>query len=310
MSDKTRLPPLPELISKFLKYQQNIKSSSPHTLKAYGRDLSQATENVNSLQELGTRLGEIQLRWKHLSPASRNRKAATLKSFFAYLHDEKWIEQDWSRRVLSPKVPRKLPHFISVDEALALLEFLEKDPRPEAANTRMMFLLLYGGGLRVSEACSLRMRDIDWRARVLRVQGKGGKERLVALPARVVESLREHCQSRALVAEDGLWGDGPLNPRTAYEWVRRLARDAGLLRPLHPHALRHSFATHLLSGGANLRTLQELLGHSSLVATQRYTQVSMDDLARTLEARHPLSAPPARVSSSVARPTPKRRRTG
>lgn len=289
MSAEKRPQPLPELVDKFLKYQENIKSASPHTLRAYGRDLSQATEGVKSLQELRARISEVQLRWKQLSPASRNRKAATLKSFFSHLFEQKLTPEDWSRLVVSPKVPRKLPHFISVDEALVLLHHLEKDPRPEALADETLFLLLYGGGLRVSEACGLRVRDIDFAGRVLRILGKGRKERLVALPARAVEALRRKTREHALGADDWIWGERPLDPRAAYEKIRALARAAGLLRPLHPHALRHSFATHLLSGGANLRTLQELLGHASLVATQKYTQVSMDDLARTLEARHPLS---------------------
>lgn len=291
MSDEKRLQPLSPLVDKFLKYQENIKSASPHTLKAYGRDLSQSIERMNSLQELRDRIGEVQLRWKHLAPASRNRKAATLKSFFSYLFDEKLINEDWSRRVVSPKVPRKLPHFISVDEALVLLQYIEKDQRPEALETEVLFLLMYGGGLRVSEACGLRVKDIDFRGRVLRILGKGRKERLVALPSRAVEALIKKTREEALAPDEFIWGADAMDPRNAYEKIRRLAREAGLLRPLHPHALRHSFATHLLSGGANLRTLQELLGHASLVATQKYTQVSMDDLARTLEARHPLSSP-------------------
>lgn len=291
MSDEKRLHPLAPVVDKFLKYQQNIRSASPHTLRAYGRDLSQSIEGVNSLQELSRRIGEVQLRWKHLAPSSRNRKAATLKSFFSYLFDEKLIPEDWSRRVMSPKVPRKLPHFISVDEALVLLSYIEKDPSPESLELEVLFLLMYGGGLRVSEACGLRVKDIDFNGRVLRILGKGNKERLVALPTRAVEALLRKTKDEALSADDFIWGETAMDTRTAYEKIRSLAREAGLLRPLHPHALRHSFATHLLSGGANLRTLQELLGHASLVATQKYTQVSMDDLARTLEARHPLSAP-------------------
>lgn len=287
--DNLRRHPLQGLVDKFLKYLENIKSSSPHTLRAYRRDLSQALEGVNNLQNFCDRIPELQLRWKALSPASRNRKAATLKSFCVYLFEQKVIDEDWSRRVFSPKVPNKLPHFISVDEALTLLQFLKKDPRPQMFEVETLFVLLYGGGLRVSEACRLRYLDIDPHQRVLRILGKGNKERLVAIPAQAMALLEKRRKQSVQPARDFIWGEKPLSTRKAYEWIRRLAIEAGLLRPLHPHALRHSFATHLLSGGANLRSLQELLGHSSLVATQKYTQVSMDDLARTLERSHPLS---------------------
>lgn len=285
-----RPPPLPELSSNFLKYLENIRSASQHTLRAYRRDLSQALEGVQNLQDFRARIPELQLRWKALAPASRNRKAATLKSFCTYLFAEHYILEDWARLIMSPKVPTKLPHFISVDEALTALQWIHAQPEPGARAVECLFLLLYGGGLRVSEACALRWKDIDFNQRVLRIMGKGQKQRLVAVPEKTLLCLRER---RRLIAPspaaDFIWGERELSTRVAYAWIRKLGLEAGLLRPLHPHALRHSFATHLLSGGANLRSLQELLGHTSLVATQRYTQVSMDDLARTLEARHPLS---------------------
>lgn len=290
-SDNSRPPHLQTLVAKFLKYLLNIRSSSPHTIRAYSRDLSQALEGVENLQDFHARIHEIQLRWKGLAPASRNRKAATLKSFCTYLFEEKLIDTDWSRKVISTKTHQKLPHFISVDEAWVLLQFLENDSKPEARDVETLFLLLYGGGLRVSEACALSWRDIDFDQRVLRILGKGQKERLVAVPEKTLRNLMLRQRTRASHHES-VWGEQSLSTRVAYDWIRKLGLAAGLLRPLHPHALRHSFATHLLSGGANLRSLQELLGHSSLVATQKYTQVSMDDLARTLESKHPLGRHP------------------
>ena len=152
------------------------------------------------------------------------------------------------------------------------------------AETAALFFLLYGGGLRVSEACRLKAKDVDWEARVVKIMGKGGKERLAALPPQAFQHLRP------LRGGGGpyLFGAKPLPERKAYDMIRNLGRRAGLLKPLHPHALRHSFATHLLSGGADLRVLQELLGHKTLAATEKYTHLDLDQLARTLEARHPL----------------------
>lgn len=161
---------------------------------------------------------------------------------------------------------------------MALIQSLPEDPP-----VRALILLLYGGGLRVSEACALQWKDLVEGARSLRIRGKGGRERVVAVPERTWEALT------ALKREGATVFNG-LGERKAYEWVRQAGARAGLLKPLHPHALRHSYATHLLTSGADLRVLQELLGHRSLAATQKYTHLSLDHLARSLEKHHPLSA--------------------
>lgn len=276
---------LRDLIPKFLKYMENIKSSSAHTLKAYALDLSQtfAQTPVLSEPEILPICHQAQLGWADLEPSSRNRKTAVLKSFLGYLFDQKLLPTDLRHQLKAPKVPKKLPHYISVDEVLAVIQSFRSGEAPQ--NERVLFYLLYGGGLRISEACHLRWIDIQWDQRTLRILGKGGRERLVVLPAQALESLRA-LRSK----EDPLyvWGEKPLDARVGFGWIRGLGQKAGLLRPLNPHALRHSFATHLLSSGANLRTLQELLGHASLTATEKYTHLTVDQLARTLEKHHPL----------------------
>lgn len=316
---KTAPKTLPEAACKFLNSQAIYESSSPQTLRAYALDLEQAfglrefgklhlkrgsAEAVIFMAETGTRLPafnpdtllrtarDAQSRWGSLSPASRNRKSATLKSFFNWLYREGWLESDLAILIASPKVPVRLPHFLSLDEALALLQSLDQwvASAPSAERLlrlrqRALVLLLYGGGLRVSEACALKWSDLRKKDRILRILGKGGKERLVAVPDKVTTALSP-------LADEGgehVFGHVPLDTRRAYGWVRDAGRRAGLIKPLHPHALRHSFATHLLASGANLRALQELLGHSTLQATQKYTHVSIDQLARTLERHHPLS---------------------
>ncbi|MGE0762473.1 MAG: tyrosine-type recombinase/integrase [Bdellovibrionales bacterium] len=224
-----------------------------------------------------------QERWRWLATASRNRKLACLKSFFKWLYQERWLEKDMAAQVIMPKVPTRLPHFIAVDEALNVIRTLEAQG-PPARERLALILLLYGGGLRVSEACTLAWKNIDPKARTIKVLGKGSKERLVALPDLCWPTLSGLERRGAYV-----FGERPLSPRKAYQMVREAGALCGLIKPLHPHALRHSYATHLLADGADLRVLQELLGHSSLTATQKYTHLSVDHLARSLEQHHPLS---------------------
>jgi integrase/recombinase XerC/integrase/recombinase XerD len=295
---------LQDSISKYLKYMDFVKSSSPLTLKAYKKDLEQAfgkkdsTANSKYLSEseLLILAREALNGWASLSLSSRNRKSATLKSFFGWAYQEQLTERDLATQITCPKVPRKLPHFLSVDEALAVLHSYDKnDCSIQNLQDKALFLVLYGAGLRVSEACNLKWSDVHLSSRSLRLMGKGGKERLVVLPNLTMQILQ---RLRKISGDDIIFvfssGIEALNPRVAYEWVRTRGAKAQLMKPLHPHALRHSFATHLLSSGANLRTLQELLGHESLQATEKYTHLGVDQLARTLETHHPLSAVPSR----------------
>lgn len=277
-----------------------VKSSSSLTIKAYKKDLEQAfgsADNPNapktvSEQELLNLAREALNGWANLSLSSRNRKTATLKSFFGWVYQEQLTERDLATQIHCPKVPKKLPHFLSVDEALAVLHSFDREAEDlRLLRDKAMFLVLYGGGLRVSEACNLKWTDIHFSSRSLRLKGKGGKERLVILPSLGLEILQK---LRKQSSEEFVFGVEALNPRVAYEWVRQRGAAAQLMKPLHPHALRHSFATHLLTSGANLRTLQELLGHESLQATEKYTHLGVDQLARTLEAHHPLSTPKER----------------
>lgn len=279
-----------EAISKYLKFLETVEQASAHTLRAYKNDLLQAfpPEGPADLKAGGLldQARQAQMTWSVLAPATRNRKVACLKSFFRFLSEKELLAEDLGSRLASPKVPRKIPNFLSVDEASAVIRVLVEDARESAAGERalLLFLLLYGAGLRVSEACGLRWRQLspDFRTAVL--QGKGAKERVVAFPTRVSELLKGRPRET-----DSIWGPAGLSTRQAYEMIRRSGARAGLVKNIHPHALRHSFATHLLTSGANLRTLQELLGHSSLQATEKYTHLGVHELARTLERHHPLS---------------------
>ena len=281
---------LPNLISNYLKYMENIESCSPLTLKAYKNDLGQAYSQIPlgdlSVESLWnhTRLGLNQ--WSKLSLASRNRKVATLKSFFNWLYQEKYISQNYSHLLICPKVPKKIPHFMSVDEVMSVIQnYSLRNLDLKETKEITLFILLYGGGLRISEACHLKWSAITFSQRKVTILGKGNKERILVLPAFCIDHLLNLKQKHR---SDFLFAESALNPRTGFEMIRNCGKKAGLMNTIHPHALRHSFATHLLASGANLRVLQKLLGHDSLQATEKYTHLNIDSLARTMENNHPL----------------------
>jgi site-specific recombinase XerD len=293
------------LASKYLYLLENKKAFAGATVRSYRVDLRQAFGDLPFAEADFSKVPDAPSEtdilkmcraalsgWSGLAPSSRNRKAAALKSFLHWLHEEHLTDRDLALQIHGPKVPLRLPHHLSMDEAMAVVKSLDRQvtgakteaDRALACRDRALVLLLYGAGLRVSEACALEWSRIDGSKRVIRVKGKGSKERLVATPSKVLSALE--------ALKDGkvryVFGSEPLSTRRAYDIVKNQGARAGLVQPLHPHALRHSFATHLLSSGANLRTLQELLGHQTLQATQRYTHVGIDQLARTMEQFHPL----------------------
>ncbi len=227
-------------------------------------------------------------KWVSFSPATRNRKYACVKSFLKWLFMEDLISRDLQAGIKLPRLPYRLPHYLSVDEALCLVRTIQKSlkvsKKAEDRRDLILILLLYGGGLRISEACLLRWEQVDFVKHTLRIKGKGGKQRLCALPKVVLTQLRP------LQGQVGFVFKPRLSLRKAYDRVRYWGRKAGLNKPLSPHVLRHSFATHLLNSGADLRSLQELLGHESLSATQKYTHLHISHLSRLLETRHPFGS--------------------
>lgn len=279
---------LQDIISKYLKYKENIESFSSHSLRAYSSDLKQVygykqIKVLNEKQLWSLTRPQLQ-KWGALSLSSRNRKIACLKSFFNWLYEERLIDTDYSEQLICPKIPKKIPHFLSVDEVISVLSYLNKNQNEVTSKT--LFLLLYGAGLRISEACALKWKDINLSERKLIILGKGNKERIVILPDMSCEHLRIFKSLQK--SSSYIFGDKPLGTRRAFDMIRLLGQKAGLMSPLNPHALRHSFATHLLADGTNLRTLQKLLGHESLQATEKYTHLSIDQLARLVDQTHPL----------------------
>lgn len=267
----------------------NIRSSSVHTLRSYKSDLHHAFEKLPENTQEDDLLSYIrshQNSWAHFSAATRNRKAATLKSFFNWLYETGEISKEISPLISCPKVPVKIPHFLSPDEAISVLKSYPEELKLEELLDKTLFCLLYGSGLRVSEACHLAWKNVDLKGRRLHVTRKGQKDQWVPMPQLTVDVLKK---LKNLRMEEFVFGKKSLHTRAAYEIVKQRGVKAKLMKPLHPHALRHSFATHLLTSGADLRALQELLGHHSLAATQKYTHITTHELARMIESHHPLA---------------------
>lgn len=279
----------------FLREMSEIHQASSHTIRAYQKDLQQVFDYQNSKSSI-PKINEsyllkkikcAQISWAPLALSTRQRKAATMKSFLRWLYERNLIATPLQDKIEAPTVPKKIPHFLSIDEVLLLFAYLKKEKLNQATDKNKFYLallyLLYGGGLRVSEACQLCWKNIRVPSAEVLILGKGQKERWVVLPQKTMEALTALPR-----VSSSIWGSRGLTERRAYDWIRKLGKQAGLRTPLHPHALRHSYATHLITAGMNLRTLQELMGHSSLASTEKYLHLSMDQLARTLDSHHPL----------------------
>lgn len=269
-----------DLIAKYLNLVDK-KFQSRETLRAYKGDLEDFFKGVGSLNRAAL-MKKIQ-NFVAYAPATRSRKLASIKGFLRWAFENRFINEDLSLAISGTRVPRRLPHFISADEAIILWRFLS-----EKGNfiDQMIFLLMYGSGLRVSEVAGLTTDRLNAARGAVEVLGKGKKWRWVPLLSKAARICVKN-RGEKFVVENSK-GTG-FSVRTLHRRIQRMGIEAGLSRPLHPHMLRHSFATHLLEGGANLRAIQELLGHTSLQTTQKYTHITIDQLAATLESSHPVN---------------------
>ena len=295
----------------FLRYLWVERNASQNTLRSYEGDLLQFL-NYLTLREC---LPSESIDWKDIDPllirsflsdlvskgntkSSVARKLASLRTFFKYLLRQGKIVFNPAQRVASPKLPQTLSSFLSVDEATGLLESADT-PTPRGLRDRSILEVFYGGGIRLSELVGLDLSDLDMEAGLIRVQGKGGKERVVPIGSYAISALRNYLARRdeffppAKMGARGeaavfvnRWG-GRLSGRSVSEIVLKYLRKSGVSHHITPHSLRHSFATHLLDGGADLRAIQELLGHARLSTTQRYTHLSMDKIMEVYDKAHP-----------------------
>jgi integrase/recombinase XerD len=297
MSDLSR-------IEAFLEMMSAERGASPNTLDAYGRDLLEASGYLGNglcVAAADDLSGWLQSLAKDgLAASTQARKLSSLKRFFRFLFEEGDRKDDPTSKLDAPKVQRDVPDVLTREEVDQLLQACAEDPR-----LTCLLELLYGAGLRVTELVSLRLGSLPrrrlglWETREMIVRGKGGKERLCPLGAPALLALCNWLEMRDGEKYGTGSGDflfpsrgksGHLTRRRLAQMLETLALKAGL-RPsrVHPHALRHAYATHLLQGGADLRSVQTLLGHADIATTQIYTHVLTDELAELLETSHPLA---------------------
>jgi integrase/recombinase XerC len=287
-------------IDDFIEYLTTQRDASPHTLRAYGADLTELSAFLTSRGARWTALKRDDIRrWLHtlhghVGAATLGRKMASLRSFFRWAIAKGLVTADPSDGVRTPRPSKRTPDVLETS-MIARLVAVEEPGRQAALTARDKALIevLYAGGLRVAESVGLDVADVDLSQRLLRVRGKGKKERIVPFGEPAEQALRAYLVHRPELAplpdERAMFLNRfgkRLSTRAVHALLDRRELMTGAYG-VHPHALRHSAATHLLDGGAELRHIQEFLGHSKLQTTQRYTQVSLDKLMRTYDAAHP-----------------------
>lgn len=296
-------------VLEFLNYLKNQKNSADNTVMSYARDLVEFYAYLKEHQAEVVANDQLMIEQVHpliirsyLSllfqkngATSIARKLSSLRSFFKYYVRKGVLEQNPAKVIKSPKVPKKLPKFLNVDEINAMLS-VQMDNARYGKRDQAILEMLYSSGLRVSELVGLDISSIDMQESLARIQGKGNKERIVPIGDKAMKVLMEYLQERdelrilkdpnaIFVNKNGT----RLTARSVQRLVSKVTGATGLNKMATPHTLRHSFATHMLGAGADLRSIQELLGHKSLSTTQRYTHVGVDELSKIYDKTHPKS---------------------
>lgn len=297
-----------EVINDWRNWIAKEKAYSEHTLSAYARDLAEFFKIYNKSKEIEQISLSIleklditdfrsylsTLSKRKISKSSIARKLSSVKNFYSYINSKKIIKNSAISSVSSPRQDKILPKAIDVDEAINLIDYLETNYSSDWQGLRdiAIFMLLYGCGLRISEALNLNLENIS-NEDFLRIKGKGNKERIVPMLPIILKYIDKYIAlcPYSLRNDDALFlgvrGER-LNPRMVQRKIEKIRYELQLPNTLTPHALRHSFATHLLAEGTDLRSIQELLGHSSLATTQRYTEVNIETLKKEYIKAHPL----------------------
>jgi len=270
---------------------------SPHTRAAYRADLEEFRTSVaaepRDIDVLRLRQWLAGLYEQGLSTVTIRRKLAAVRGLFRFMQREGAVAVNAARLVRTPKAPKTIPEVMTAEQANQLVDAVGRSEpeRPFPLRDRAIFELLYGCGLRVSEAAGLNLHDIDRSEGWLRVRGKGRKERQVPLPGKAAEALDRYLGQRAVVRDERAVFLNYRNRRLTARGLRGIVKFYATYvsndPSIHPHSLRHAYATHLLADGADLRSIQELLGHARLSTTQKYTQVSLTDLMAVYDKAHP-----------------------
>lgn len=301
-------------IDEYIDYLKSQKGYSPHTLRSYRVDLTQffrflvekrrkERDSEPRMDWESTDFGEIREYLAGLYGRCKRktiaRKLSAVRSFFAFAERRGLTASNPAAEISTPRQEQYIPTYLPVDQMFSLLEMPDRE-KPLGLRDLALLEVLYSCGLRVSELAGLNPGSIDFPQRLVRVLGKGNKERIVPIGRKAAGVLRDYLEAtRALREKGGMKPEQAplfmnvrgrrLSTRSIENIVKRYGRECGLLTDISPHALRHTFATHLLDGGADLRSVQELLGHVSLSTTQRYTHVSLDKLMEVYDRAHPRS---------------------
>ncbi|MCI6716561.1 MAG: site-specific tyrosine recombinase XerD [Bacilli bacterium] len=293
-----------ELVTEYTTYLASEKMKSNNTIESYGSDVLnylyylQNVKGITNLQNVTTEDVKNYLAYLKkmgYSPSSSSRALSTLKSFHKFLVLEHYIKHNPTLSISTPKIDKKLPNVLSVEEVMILLNSLNDDT-PYNARNRAMIEVMYGTGLRVSELVNLKLNELHLTSKMISTTGKGSKERIVPINDYASKVLRDYIvKYRPELVKNGkdnnfifLNNQGqPLSRQSFFLILKRLAKDAGIEKEISPHTLRHSFATHLLEAGTDLRYIQEMLGHENISTTQIYTHLSKQKIKSVYNSAHP-----------------------
>lgn len=287
-------------LSQFLDYLRYEKNASSHTISSYRIDLTQFAKYLEERREKLKEIDNIFLRGflaelheKKLKKTTVARKLASIRSFLQFCLRKNWLEDNPAKAVITPKQEKPIPSFLSEEEMANFLDLPQSNKLIDLRD-RAILELLYATGIRVSELTGLDLEDLSFEEKMVRVRGKGKKERLVPFGRKAEDSLRSYLRARNLVpgqAEGKAlftnYIGGRLTSRSVERIVDKYIRSTAVRRKISPHSLRHSFASHLLGRGADLRVIQELLGHESLATTQKYTHLDLRQLMEIYRKSHP-----------------------
>lgn len=287
----------------FIEYLQIEKNCSQYTVEHYHQDITdffmfmdeQAISGVENVQYSDVRIYLTKLYDKRLSRRTVARKISCMRSFYKFLLREKRVGENPFSLVSMPKAKKRLPEFFYEEELDLLFDACEMD-MPLGNRNKALLELLYGTGIRVSECCKIQLRDLDFYLSTVLIHGKGRKERYVPFGSFAHDALETYIETARMELLKGKedhgylfvnFRGGPLTDRGVREILNKMFEKSALQGKIHPHKLRHSFATHMLNNGADMRTVQELLGHAYLSSTQVYTHVTNEHLRRTYMSSHP-----------------------
>lgn len=280
-------------LNKFLSYLEIEKNYSSHTLLNYRIDLEKFSEFLGKTAIENTSYPDLrrflaEMRSRNLKPRSIARKLSSLRSFFKFLQREKIVQSNPAALVVTPKLDKPLPHFLSEQEAVKIVEAPSLDNVGQLRD-KAIFETLYSTGIRVSELVGLDLRDVDFIGNIVKVMGKGKKERLAPIGDKALQAIENYTQKRPQSSNILFLNKNGtrLSTRSVCNIINKYVLREAMAQHVTPHMFRHSFATHLLNHGADLRSVQELLGHVNLSTTQIYTHLTTDKLKKVYDQAHP-----------------------